>query len=280
MKKILFPTDFSKNAIHAAQYAGMLAKRLEAEIVLLHGYPIPLPSRSVLEVNYDTEVSILQSEKDAKKNMAIFAAQFIQDTGLNPDHVTQIVEYGTVSDIIVDTAKSINADMIVIGTKGATNAIDRWLGTNAQSVMNGAECPVWIVPLNADIMLPKSIMYAADFEEDEITATNKVLEMAKPLGATCEIVHIQSYFDVKAEQSTQKMVTVLEGEFENEDVNVNNINYLGIVDGLETYIEDNKPDILALGIYEKSFLNKIFNSSISQHFVQEAKMPLLTFKKQ
>ena len=279
MKKILFPTDFSSNAIHAAQYAGMLAKRLEAEVVLLHGYPIPIPSRSVLEVNYDTEISVLQSEKEAKKNMASFAAQFIQDTGLNPDHVTQIVEYGSVSDIILDTAKSINADMIVIGTKGATNAIDRWLGTNAQSVMNAADCPVWIVPQNAEIMLPKSIMYAADFEEDEITATNKVLEMAKPLGATCKIVHVQSYFDVKAEQNAQKMVNVLEGEFENEDVSINNINYLGVVDGLETYIEANQPDILALGIYEKSFLSKIFNSSISQHFVQEAKLPLLTFKK-
>ncbi len=279
MKKILFPTDFSKNAIHAAQYAGMLAKRLEAEVVLLHGYPIPLPTRSVLEVNYDTEVSILQSEKDAKRNMANFAAQFIENTGLNPDKVIQIVEYGTVSDIIIDTAKSMNADMIVIGTKGATNAIDRWLGTNAQSVMNAAECPVWIVPLNAEIMLPESIMYAADFEENEITATNKVLEIAKPLGATCEIVHIQSYFDVKAEQNTQKMVNVLEGEFENEDVSINNINYLGVVDGLEAYIETNKPDVLALGVYDKSFFTKIFDSSISHHFVQQAKLPLLTFKK-
>ena len=36
MKTILFSTDFSKNAVYAAQYAGILARSLNARVVLLN----------------------------------------------------------------------------------------------------------------------------------------------------------------------------------------------------------------------------------------------------
>jgi nucleotide-binding universal stress UspA family protein len=39
MKKILFPTDFSENSLHAFGYALQLAKKLGAEIITLHVYP-------------------------------------------------------------------------------------------------------------------------------------------------------------------------------------------------------------------------------------------------
>ena len=179
MKTILFPTDFSTNAIHASQYAGMLATQLNANVVLLHGYPIPISTASGYQPIFDTEISVLQSREDAENNLAIFAQKFIEDSNIPSDRITQVVEYGMVADIIVETAQSVNADLIVMGTKGASNKIDKWLGTNAQSVMKAAECPVWIVPQNASIVAPKAIMYAADFEEDELAATHKVVEIAQ-----------------------------------------------------------------------------------------------------
>jgi nucleotide-binding universal stress UspA family protein len=167
----------------------------------------------------------------------------------------------------------------VMGTKGATNTLDKWLGTHAQQVMKTAHCPVWVIPQNAPINYPQHIMYAADFREDEVLATQQVLAFAKPLQATCKVIHIHDYFELNVGHAVQEMVHYLEDEFENEDITFKHVNRADIIEGLETYIRTHKPDVLALAIQEKSFLSKIFETSVTKHFIQEAKLPILTFKK-
>ena len=279
MQTILFPTDFSNNAIHASLYAGMLAKQLNAKIILLHGYPVPIPIVAEQQLMFDTEISVLQSEEDAKNNLAIFTDKFIEDTGLLVENTVQMIEYGIVPDIIINTAKLVNADFIVMPTKGTTSAVDRWLDTNAQSVIEAVECPVFLIPENTPINLPQTFLYAADFKDDEIVATHKLLDIAQPLGASCKVIHIHEYFELNIGGEIQAQVNELEKEFENDDVSFKNLNRTGIVEGLETYMQTHRTDILALAVYEKSFLSKIFNTSISKHFVEEAALPILTFKK-
>ncbi|WP_435353096.1 universal stress protein [Emticicia sp. SJ17W-69] len=279
MKTILFPTDFSNNALHASQYAGMLARRYDAKVILLNIYEMTVPVVSEFQMTYDTDNMIVQRGKDAEQNLQFFTDKFIINTNLPPEQISQMVEYGLVSDVIIDISKKMNVDLIVMGTKGASNTIDRWLGTNAENVMEAAQCPVWIVPENTLLTLPQTIMYAADFKEDEVTATYKVLSMAQPLGATCKVIHIHDYFELNVEQTVEQTVAELKDEFQNFDISFKNLNREEIVKGLETYIEKHKPDVLALAVYEKSFFSKLFNSHITQHFIQEAKLPMLFFKK-
>lgn len=279
MNTILLPTDFSSNAEHAALYAGMLAKRLDAHVVLLHTYPIPMSMPKGYQVTFDTETSVLQGKEEAENNLAIFAELFIEKTGVPKSQITKMVEYGYTADLILETAKLIKADLIVMGTKGTTKALDRWLGINAQHVMKESECPVWFVPQNASLDFPLMIMYAADFKEDEIAATQRVLEIAKPLQATCEVIHIHEFLELNVGHTVKKMVHDLEGAFENEEVTVKSLNRGDIVEGLEHYITTHQPDVLALAIHDKSFLSKIFDTSITQHFVKAAQLPMLIFKK-
>lgn len=279
MKTILFPTDFSDNAIHASQYAGMLAKRYDARVILLNICAITVPVVSELQSTYDTENMIVQRGKDAEQNLQFFTDKFIVNTIMPPEQITQIVEYGLVSDVIIDVAKKMDVDLIVMATKGASNIMDKWFGTNAESVMESTTCPVWVIPENTPLILPQTIMYAADFKEDEVTATYKILAMAQPLGATCKVIHIHDYFELNARQTVKQTVAELKDEFQNFDISFKDLNREEIVKGLETYVHTHKPDVLALAVYEKSFFSKLFDSSITQHFIQEAKLPLLFFKK-
>jgi nucleotide-binding universal stress UspA family protein len=279
MKTILFPTDFSANSIHASRYAAMLATKTGAKIIILHGYPIPIPIANEQQLIFDTEISVLKSEVDATENLGVFTQKFITDTHLTSTNITQMIEYGLLSDVIIKVANSTDIDCIVMGTKGIDDAIDRWIGTNAQRVIESVECPVWLIPEKTPINLPKSILYAADFEEDEALATKKILEIAHPLGATCNVIHIHEKFETNTFNTIEKEVADLENTFGNEDVTFKNLNKEGVIDSLEVYIKTNKPDVLALAVYEKSFLRKMFNASISQYFVEDASLPMLTFKK-
>ena len=277
MKTILFPTDFSNNALHASQYAGMIAKGMNANVVLLNVYSIPTISEYQLPSEIENFINLNKSI--AANNLREFTVKFIKRTGLSEDRIKQRIEYGYIADKILDTARKIEADIIVMGTKGASNILDKWMGTNAENIMKIAECPVWIIPQNTIIEYPQKILYAADFQEDEIFATNRIMKIAKPFGAVCHVVHIHDYFEMNTAQYVERTIHQLKNEFDKEQVTVTNLNRANIIEGLETYIKTHKPDVLALAVHEKSFPSKIFNTSITEHFVEEANLPILTFRK-
>lgn len=278
MITILFPTDFSKNAIHASLYAGMIARGMNAHLILLNVYSIPMATE--YQIPYDVDGFLKISQEAAEENLKVFAKELINATGISHNKISQITDYGQTSDSIVKIAKSENVDLIMMGTKGVSNMLDKWLGTNAQNVLESASCPVWVIPDNAPLNYPKIFMYAADFKEDDILATHKVLEIAKPLGATCKVIHIHDYYEAITNLIVKAKVTELNLEFEDEEqVSIHNINREEVYEGLKTYVRKHKPDVLALAVYHKSFLSKIFEKSISEHFVQEGNIPLLTFRK-
>ena len=277
MKKILFPTDFSSNALHASQYAGLLAKQLNANVILLHSYSIP-PMLDV-QFQYNMEGYLLKIKEDAQKQLASFAQVFSNNTGLPTHRISLLLVSGATSETIIESANEMEADFIVMGTKGAGNILDKWFGTNSQNVMKSATCPVWIVPQNTLMKLPETIMYAADFKEDEFTATQKILDLSNPLGAKCKVVHVHEYYELNVMGEIEKEVNHLQDRFANEDVTFEKIEASKVIGGLEKYIKIHKPDVLAMAMHEKSFLSKIFDPSISNHFVQEANLPILIFKK-
>ncbi len=279
MKTILFPTDFTSNSVHASLYAALLAKKTGAKLIILHGYPVPTPIATEQQLIFDTEISVLKSEADATESLTSFIHKFTTDTHLPTTNIIQMIEYGLLSDVIIKVANTTDVDCIVMGTKGTGDAMDRWIGKNAQSVIEAVECPVWLIPEKTTIKQPMSIMYAADFEDNEALATKKMLDIARPLGASCHVIHIHEKFEKNTSKSIENELKKLETTFELDDITFKNLNHEGIVESLETYIKINKPDVLALAVYEKSFLSKICSSSFSQYFVEEASLPILTFKK-
>lgn len=277
MKTILFPTDFSKSAIHASLYAAMLANIYEARIILLNVDYIPMVPAN--HHSQEAQRAVIISMKKAQEDLEVFKNQFIENTHINPHRVLQQVVYGYPADKIVQEANYLNADMIVMGTKGASHFLDKWLGTNAQKVMKNADCPVWIIPQKAKIKHPKKIMYAADFKEDELLATQKIVEITEPLEAFCKVIHVHDIFEPIEKSKVKEQVTTINEEFEEEDVFARNLNRADIIEGLEVYMESFKPDVLALAVHEKSFLERFFNESVTKHFVQVSQLPILTFKK-
>lgn len=277
MKTILFPTDFSKSAQHAAEYMSMMAKQLNADITFLHIYSIPLVSEYNLP--HEIESLIAQNRITAVENLQEFVKKFIEETKISENRISVKIEYGFIPERIADTAASIKADMIVMGTKGVSDAFDRWIGTVAQKVIKLAECPVWIIPEKTPLHFPKNILYAADFEGDEVEATRKLLSIAKPFDASCHLIHVHEKLELNVGHQVEAMVKFLEDKFKEEDITFRYVSRGGVTDGLNKYVETHKPDLLAMSTHVKSFMEKIFIPSVTKHFVQEARLPMVCFKK-
>jgi nucleotide-binding universal stress UspA family protein len=138
--KILVPTDFSKDADRALQYAIDLARTSGGEIVLAH----------VLELlTYPTVVGIdpisPQIQKELRDNMSR-ALEALRAREIPKEIRSRALMLdGRPYWRIVEAAREQQVDLIVIATRGNTGLKHMLLGSTAEHVVREAPCPVLVV---------------------------------------------------------------------------------------------------------------------------------------
>jgi nucleotide-binding universal stress UspA family protein len=138
-QRFLVPVDFSEYANQALDYALNLAGKLDARLTLLHVIQsIPLGGADMgvtLPYTYiqDLEAEIMQS-------MESYLAR-VTAAGLEGE---MVVAHGVPFHEIVETAKTQQVDLIVMGTHGRTGLQHMLLGSVAEKVVRLAPCPVLV----------------------------------------------------------------------------------------------------------------------------------------
>lgn len=275
MKNILFPTDFSHAASHALDFVVYLAQANDSDVTLLHVYSSPYvdPYMSAETIGIILQESKNQAEtrmKDLKEELAVKHPWL---------KVSTRVQHGFVVETIVGVADEVNCDYIVMGTKGATNLIDRVVGSNTFGVIEKAKCPVWSIPENIHIKEVKTVMYATDYSGDERNSIEKVLGFSKLMGAQTKVVHFHELYEPNIGHADQAHKNILKEQFRAEDISFINLTRNDATDGIEQYIENQKPDVLALAMHDRGFWSGLFHSSTTRHFALTAKSPLLVIHK-
>jgi universal stress protein A len=135
---IIHPTDFSDEANHAEREAVRLARKLQADLVLLHvSVETPLYGENPFGM------------ADVKQ---IYAAQARWADTYLAERADALTKHGVptrwrrrvgvVDTVITDTAREEDADYIVMGTHGRGGIARLMLGSVADRVVRTAPCPV------------------------------------------------------------------------------------------------------------------------------------------
>ena len=140
IKRILVPIDFSRASLDALGYASDLALALDAKIVLLHVIEPTYRAASLDVDNVSANVSTLieDQRRAAEERLAQIAAE-MATTGPRLRTVTEI---GNPAQLIVDSAGSEHADLIIMATRGRTGLAHMLMGSVTEKVVRTAECPV------------------------------------------------------------------------------------------------------------------------------------------
>jgi nucleotide-binding universal stress UspA family protein len=139
--KILHPTDFSECATQAEAVAIDLARKLDAELVLVQVlveaplYSEGFISRRQVQTVYDAQ------RKWSEETLEARAAQ-LRQSGIK---TSWRVRMGAHYEEIVRTAEEEHAGMIVMGTHGRSGLNRALLGSVAERVTRLAPCPVLTV---------------------------------------------------------------------------------------------------------------------------------------
>ena len=139
-KKILVPLDGSELARKALDQAEKLAKTFGAEIILFQVVPF-LPIYGSPELV--TPLIVDEKQKESAERYLTNLAEELRKRG---HKVTAIVKIGQqVAVEIIDFAKEVGADLIVMCTHGRSG-ISRWvLGSVALKILTRAETPILLV---------------------------------------------------------------------------------------------------------------------------------------
>jgi nucleotide-binding universal stress UspA family protein len=153
-KRILVPVDFSKPSLRAVEVALELAERLAAEVVLLHVVePVYYPAAGeVYGIGFEFGDIYVAIERAARSQLKKLTAKVRARHAATRD----LLLVGTAHRTIVEQAKKLRADLIVLSTHGRTGLSHVVLGSVAERVVRTATCPVLTVPLRGAKPAPRT----------------------------------------------------------------------------------------------------------------------------
>lgn len=169
MKTILVATDFSSAALNATNYAADMALAINADILLLHVYQIPV-SYSEIPVAVNAEDMQQSVEKDINK----IKEQLTRKTSGKLNIETE-VRMGIFFPELKTVCERIKPYTVVMGSQGTTAAERLFFGSHAVYAMKHLMWPLITVPLGATFSSVKKIGLACDF--DKVVDTTPVDEI-------------------------------------------------------------------------------------------------------
>ena len=138
-RNILVPVELGLHAAPVLDYAVALAAKLDAQLHLLYVGGRPL---------IGSEISAAVSEPAMEDLMVQWQQQLDSLTAARATRASfgpALLRTGEVPSVILETAKQVHAELIVMGTHGRRGVSRLLLGSVAESVARTSHCPVMLL---------------------------------------------------------------------------------------------------------------------------------------
>lgn len=271
MKTIIVPTDFSPIATNAMNFAADMALNINASLMLLHVYQVPVSM---------TDVPVVLVSAEELKTSSEIKLQEIKEavTHVTSGKVKIYTEarLGDVSDELEDVCKSIHPFAVIMGTRG-TSGVERALfGSTTLTAIRHLKCPVIVVPPGKEYGSGiKKIGFACDFDKVvETTPIQFIRDMVKEFGAELHVLnvdHENKHFKPETPEESLMLHTLLQGL----EPNYHFINNPDIEDGINEFVEKNNIDLLITIPKKHKLLEGLFKKSNTKQLIIQSHVPVM-----
>ena len=257
MKKILLPTDFSKNAKNAIQYAVELYKDSECTFYLINTYT-PAIYQSEYILHSPGQIGLGDIYQSFSMENLEELKKELERTYKNPKHTFIIHSvFNLLVDEIVDIAHKEEADLIIMGTQGATGAKEIFMGSHTVHVIKKAPCPVLAIPADFKFEAPKEILFPTDFEINYQHAQLSVLlDLAAHYHSKVDIIHISSGNELSAKQEQNK--TSLDKMLGEGKHRFHDLPSQEIIEGINSFKAKSTVNLLVMIQNKHTFIERLF----------------------
>jgi nucleotide-binding universal stress UspA family protein len=196
IQKLLVPVVFADTSRHVVHQAAWLARRFQAEMILLHvvtplSYPAGLLESGHEITARDLHASIVQR---AQKDLDQLRPE------LDGITVTRVLLRGDPASEIVKTARDQNVDLIAMSTRGEGTFYRFLLGSVTAKVLHEIQCPVWTgahleEPPQREFSI-RHVLCSVDLSPHSHHTASLAAEMAAAVNAKLTLVHITAGVEI------------------------------------------------------------------------------------
>jgi len=274
MKNILIPTDFSKNAWNAINYALAYFKNQKVNFILVH-----ILQPNVLPQALDTLRCYITGEMlEGNKVMvnlennrnAIVKTGLVKDLYISVDYV-EVPFIEGMKKLIEKHA----IDLIVMGTQGFSADKNKIIGTHAQSVITKIQCPVLVIPEQARFTKPINIAFPTDYN---FIYKSKVLDtltvISNLYNSSIKIIRIvNAKFALTFFQHKNR--SYLKDYFKNTTCSFHKVTHQNFQEGLQEFIDSMHIDMVAIIAKNLNFFEMLFFKQTVVKMSYHTKIPFL-----
>jgi len=301
ISRILCPTDFSMASAHAIDLAAHLAHLYGARVAALHVVPpavTPYPGLPAIDPHADQAVEAADLRRFCSETARAFSAAITAGTP-----VDVMVHVGEPARDILESAASLRADVIVMGTHGLSGFEHLLLGSVAEKVLRKAACPVLTVPprAHATSSLPfKRILCAVDFSDCSMHALTFARSMAEESGSALTLVHVLEwpweeppaprletlpveqafslamYRRERESDARARLATLIPEGLDNRSARVC---HGKPHEQILRVAAEERSDVIVIGLHGRTAIDRAIFGSTTNHVVRAATCPVLTLRK-
>lgn len=264
--KLLVPTDFSAESENALKYAVELASRHETRIVLLH-----ICRTGLFSLGKSREKEKLAMEK-LNKYLAYYSGH---EQGRNVQMEAHVM-HGREADEIIRYASKIKASFIVMGFKGEGENIRSTVGHNTLEVILRSPIPVMSIPPGCIYRPLKKIVYTNHNARTENTNFNTVVKVAEVYQSDIVILRPKNRKQEENPETAHSVFSHKKNIYKYQKIYKYYAETEDLAQGMSEYIEHERPDMVALGIHEEQFFERMVRQVYGKEIAMQYSIPLFS----
>jgi nucleotide-binding universal stress UspA family protein len=177
-QRILLPTDGSEDATRATEAASDLASRSGAELHVVHVW------HDVRGFAHDFVKRELR-----RQGQEILDEQVEKIRAFGGEVTKAYLRRGRTSNEVIALSKEIDADLLVVGSRGLGTVRRILMGSQSEEIVHHAQVPVIVLTGAEDFWPPARIIIGEDFSDDARKAGELAAAISKLYGAEGLLVY-------------------------------------------------------------------------------------------
>lgn len=140
--------------------------------------------------------------------------------------------------------------------------------------------PVWVIPEGTVYKPFKNIVYATDYQHEDVTSIQQLTVIMRNFNPFIHAVHITENKDFEERVKKEGFIRILreKTDYPNIDIKaLSNLDTDKVPELVINYASMVNADLIVLLKENKGFLDKLFKRSISKQFITKTTIPLLYF---
>ncbi|NAY92417.1 universal stress protein [Muricauda sp. JGD-17] len=276
MKRILLPTDFSKNSWNAILTAVKLYAWMECKFYLLNAYE---PStQNITGFKSSTRAGdVYKSLPEASEKELGKVKQYLDENHFNPKHSFETISLsGDLLDAIHQCISSYDLDTLVMGTKGSTGAKQIFMGSWTVKVLkNIKNCTIIAVPSSFDFQRLNSVVFPTEYTHFMPRyVLMPLLELTQDWKPEIKIFHVAQEFMLSQEQKSN--MKILQKRFRDHPTTVNQVVIkTTVAEAIRNFAEEQRADLIVLTNYSHDFFEKLTQEPVVKKVTFRTKVPLM-----